>query len=832
MSTNKRKKKKKKNKRKSFKIIFYTFLMLFLIGSISAGTVAYTMIKSAPKLDVNQILTLNEPSVLFDDKDKMMDKVITREQRIVVSSDNIPLNLKHAFVSIEDERFYKHKGVDPLRVLGAAFRNVINKIKRKPQLQGASTITQQLIKNTVLSSEISIKRKVQEMYLASKLEKELSKDKILESYMNTIFLGGRAFGVEAASKQYFNKKAKDLTLIECAYIAGVPQSPSIYYAFSSSSQNNPSTYLNRTKTVLSKMLDNEYINQAEYSNAINDLNNNKLQFKKPSSTTNKLNYEWFTTPAVQQVKEDLKKQYKYDDKQIQNMLLNGGLKIYTTMDKTLQDKTQKILNTASYLNSYNDNKGILQPQSGVVVMDYRNGEVKTLIGGRGNQPIGSFNRAASKSYLRAAGSSIKPLTVYSAAIDSKKANAATVIEDSPIPTSIGSKYGSNGAPYNPKNSPNKYSGYVTIRKGLKHSINTVAVKLEDKIGLSTGINYAKKFNIPLDNHDTTSMAAIALGELHKGTNPLIMAQAYGTFGNNGKYTNAKLYRKVVDRTGKVVLENKTETEQILSPQAAYITYDMMKGTVSEGGTGPAANFGTMEIAGKTGTSSYGKDLWFCGLTPYYSASVWIGNDNYSKPNGVFSSTAARLWGDIMKQFHSGLPYKKLSKPSGIVTANVDSVSGKLPTPLSFRDPRGSTVYSELFIDGTVPTTYDDIHVEARINKLTGNLASKFTPSFLVTSKVFIRRDYDPGVNLEDSQYVLPAMYDPENTESHKNEPNSQPRAKPKENGDNNKNPSDPHKKDENKTDDKNDTLVPTVPNGPNNSNNNDNLNTPGKNQDD
>ncbi len=240
---------------------------------------------------------------------------------------------------------------------------------------------------------------------------------------------------------------------------------------------------------------------------------------------------------------------------------------------------------------------------------------------------------------------------------------------------------------------------------------------------------------------------------------------------------------------------------------------MLQGPVSESGTGPQANFGNMEVRGKTGTSSDMKNLWFCGLTPYYSAAVWIGNDNSSTVDGVYSSTAARLWGDIMKEFHVNLPYKQVQKPASVVTANVDRISGKLPTQLSYRDPRGSTVYNEFFINGTIPTEYDDIHVEAQINKLTGKLASKFTPSFLVESRVFLRRDYSPGVELLDQQWLLPYSMD---------EGGSLPPTEEK----NNSNTRDKNKdKNKNKNKDKNPSQdKPNNNNNDNNSNNNNNNN--------
>ncbi|WP_251860905.1 PBP1A family penicillin-binding protein [Clostridium sp. Marseille-Q2269] len=800
-------KKKKKRKSSVFKKVLTVLLSIFLVAGVAFGGIAFAMIKTAPPLNVKQVLTFDEPSVLYDDKGQYMDKVITNDERIVVDYKKMPENLKNAFVSIEDERFYKHNGIDIKRITGTIFINIVNKIKRNHKLQGASTLTQQLIKNTVLSSEVSIKRKVQEMYLAIKLENELPKDQILGAYMNSIFLGGNALGVEAAAKQYFNKSIKDLSLLESAFIAGVPQSPSVYYPFSPTARKNPSVYLNRTKNVLYKMLENGYITETDYNKALKDIDNKKLTFVKPSAPNNRLAYEWFSLPAIEQVKKDLKTKYKYDDKQIHNLLINGGLKIYTTMNKNLQDKTQNMINNASYLNSYTNN-GLTYPQASAVIMDYHTGQVKTIIGGRGNQPARSYNRAASSNYLRPAGSSIKPLTVYSSAIDSKKATAATGFEDSPIPENIGRKYNS-GAPYNPKNSPDFYSGYVNVRDALMHSINTVAIKIVDRIGLNTSIQYAEKFGIPIDQHDKTSIASMALGELHRGTNPLIMAQAFGVFGNKGNYTDANLYTKVLDRTGKVILESKTSSRKVLSPESAFITYDMLQGPVSENGTGPQANFGNMEVRGKTGTSSDGKNLWFCGLTPYYSAAVWIGNDNSTPVDGIYSSTAARLWGDIMKEFHTNLPYKQVQKPATVITANVDRISGKIPTELSYRDPRGSTVYNEFFINGTVPTDYDDIHVEAKINKFTGKLASKFTPSFLVESKVFLKRDYSPSVELSDQKWVLPYSID---------EGGSEPPAEEKNNNNNKENNT-------NKSNTNTNKPVKDNPNIDNNKNNNTNSNT-------
>ncbi|MCH3962872.1 MAG: PBP1A family penicillin-binding protein [Clostridium sp.] len=699
-------KRHKKSRYKALKIIFTILICIFLLASVVGVGVGLAIIKNSPNLNVNQVLNLNEPSILYDDKGNFMDVVVSTEHRTVVPFSNIPDNLKNAFVSIEDERFYKHNGIDIKRIFGVIFIDIKNKITNKPGLQGASTITQQLVRDIYLSRDVSFKRKLQEMYMSIKLEKLLTKDQILEAYMNTIFLGGKSFGVESASQAYFGKSVSSLNLIESAFIAGIPQSPSVYYPYSNSAKKNPSIYLDRTKSVLKKMYDNNYITQNQYTAAIQDISNGKLVIKPYSEPNNRLENEWFSMPAIQQVKNDLKLKYKYSDSQVNQLLTYGGLKIYTTMDKELQKKTEDILTNSPVFSSgsYSDKNGILQPQASAVVINYHTGEVKSLVGGRGMQPAMSFNRAASENYLRPPGSSIKPLTVYSPAINTKKYTAGSVLKDANWSYDTAQKYNSNGSPYYPQDDSAVTGSDMTLRMALTKSINTIASKIEDKIGLDTGASYAEKFGISIDNDDRSSISALSLGELHHGTNTLQMAAAYGVFGNNGIYTSPRLYTKVTDRSGKVILESKTKTKRVLPASTAYIMYDLLKGPVSQEGTGANANFGNMQVRGKTGTSSYNKNLWFSGLTPYYSAAVWIGKDNNSTlPGSLNSNSAAALWAAIMEPFHNGLLPKDIPMPSGVETAKICSESGKLPSPLSYLDPTGNKVYTELFLRGTVPT---------------------------------------------------------------------------------------------------------------------------------
>ena len=740
-------KSRKINKRK----ILHALIGVFVFTCLVAGGAGIAIISGAPELDVNNITNMSQPSQLYDDQGEYMDTVKSSENRIAVKYTEMPQDLKNAIVSIEDERFYKHPGIDLKRIISIVFIDIKNKLTGNNNLQGASTITQQLIKMTTLTSEVTITRKVQEWYLALKLEQVLSKDQILEAYLNTIYLGGSAYGVEAASRQYFSKPAAELTLLECAYIAGVPQSPSVYYRWSKTSQKNPTIYINRTKSVLSRMLYNKYITQEQYDQAISDLDSDKLVFQKQAVQSERMHYEWFSLPVIEQVKKDLKEKLGYTDEEVARAISSGGLKIYTTMNKEMQDKTQEVLNSG--LGSGEDSNGILTPQASAVVMDYHTGEVKVIVGGRGDQPALSYNRAASEKYLRPAGSSIKPLTVYSAAIDSMKATPSTLIEDSPLDASIGAIYGSESEPYDPKNDNLTFSGMTTLRNAIMKSINLVAVKLEHTIGLKTGIAYGEKYGLTFDEHDRTSISALALGQLHRGTNPLEMSAAYGVFGNEGNYTEPIMYTKVLDNTGAVILESEKTTRKAISEDTAFVMYDLLKGPVSSGGTGPAANFGDIEVRGKTGTTSDKRDLWFCGLTPYYSGAVWIGNDDNSVTVNASSNTAAGLWGKIMESAHTGLEPKTISKPSGVTTASVCSVTGLLATDACENDPRGSTVISDYFIQGSIPTEMCDAHIAVEVNMITGLLAGPFTPDFLKETRVYLKSGYttDPALLLPTEQ---------------------------------------------------------------------------------
>ena len=598
-NSSKKNKKNKKNKKqpKYKKILKGTFLTILIAGLlcfvVGLGYV-FAIIKSTPPLDVNAVLSLNEPSMLFDSEGTYIDNLPTDEERYKISLDEMPTYLKDAYVAIEDERFYKHNGIDIKRTLGSALNSAIYLFTGNGNIQGGSTLTQQLIKNTLLTNDVKIERKIREIYLSISLENKLSKDQILEAYLNTIPLGGRVYGVEAAAKYYFEKSAIDLTLPECAFLAGLTQAPTTYSPYYPDNIEDPTVYLDRTKTVLMKMRDLGKITEEEYNEAYAFVDANEFAFSQ-TVITYKINYEWFVYPAIEQVREDLKETYKYTDEDVDRLFSTGGLKIYTTMDRAMQDSTQAVLDDRSSIQQLDikenpevtDENGTPALQAAAAIMDYRTGEVKVLVGGRGDQPARSTNRAYDA--LRSIGSTTKPLTVYGPAIDTKTVTAGTVFDDALLPSSISAKYNN----YNPQNWNFKSDGYITVRNALALSKNVPTVMVEDKLGIENGLSYGEKLGIVYGSKSRTSIATLSLGEFTgydaedgsiDGGNPFILASAYGAFGNNGLYTEPKLYTKVVDSNGKVLLEKQTVQEQIFSPQTAYIMRDLLKGPLSFDGS--------------------------------------------------------------------------------------------------------------------------------------------------------------------------------------------------------------------------------------------------------
>ena len=741
MSENEKKAQKKKKKKKrafSFtrflKFIILTLLFIILVsGSIALGT-AYAWVKSARPLNVDELFDLNQTTYIVDKNDKLIDKLHANENRSMVTIDQIPKNLQNAFIAIEDKRFKSHKGIDPLRILGALRAD----LKKGDLSQGGSTITQQLIKNIYLTPEKIFKRKIIEMYYAIQLERRFSKNQILEAYLNTIGLGHNVAGVKAAGLYYFGKELDQLTLAECATIAGITRYPSAY-----------SPYLNfeksteRKELILKEMLEQGYITQEEHDEAVK-------QEIKLAKVQREVETTYFSDMIISDVIDTLQEKLGFSKEEAEIKLFNGGLKIIATIDTELQGIVEDAFkNEKLFPESKEDSNGILQPEAAVIIIENGTGEIKAVMGGRSEKVRRGLNRATQS--LRQPGSTIKPLSVYAPALDNGY-TLGTVIDDAPV------IFGN----FKPRNYSNNFKGLVTVREALQHSTNVVAVKVVQDVGIGRSMEYLSKFGITTmvnrnENRVTNdeSLSPLALGGLTNGVKPVEIAAAFSIFPNKGIYIKPISFTKILDKDGNVIYENKPMKDKVISEQVAYLMVDIMKGVV-RGGTGGNAALSKMPVAGKTGTTTKNVDAWFTGYSPYYTASVWIGHDEPKPMSFTGGSYPARLWKAIMEEVHKDLKVKDFERPGGLVSVNICTVSGKRPSELCALDPRGSKVRSELFIKGTEPDAESvcDVHVIKDIDIETGKLATPYCPSVLIQSKVFIQRA-EPFVP-EPNQKQVPA----------------------------------------------------------------------------
>jgi penicillin-binding protein 1A len=597
-------------------------------------------------------------SQIFDINGKLITTIHSVENRMPVSLNKIPKDLQNAFIATEDVRFYQHIGVDPRGIVRAAWATLTN----RGITEGASTITQQLARNALLTQDRTLKRKIQEAVLAIQIERQYTKNEILEMYLNQIYFGQGAYGVEAAARVYFGKTVENLTLPECAMLAGLPQSPNYYSPF-----NNLKAAKERQAVVLDQMVKYDYISQAKANQARSE--EIKLSTRKPGSTGEAPYF-------VDYVSQLLIDKYGAD------AVYKEGLKVYTTLDLDMQRAAEKAMTQLPV--SRTDAKGIKQPQGALVAIDPQNGYIKAMVGGRGND---QFNRAVLAE--RQPGSAFKPF-VYLAGIESGM-TPATVIDDKPI--SFGS--------YSPSNYDHKFRGPMTLRSALEQSINVVAVKVADKVGPDKVLYYAQQMGIstlvtqgPVNDRNL----ALALGGLTRGVTPLELASAYGVLANNGVRVEPTAIIRVVDRSGKVLEQHQPRAKQVVNERSAYLLTDMMRGVLTHG-TGAAANIGR-PAAGKTGTTSDYKDAWFVGFTPDLAAAVWMGFDTGDYLNGITGGDIpAPIWHDFMMAALAKTPVRDFVRPGGIVSAPV-TIPAKDGKP---GDPKAKDKeFQEIFIEGTQP----------------------------------------------------------------------------------------------------------------------------------
>ena len=613
---------KKKGPFRSIRVM--AALVLVIIAGLMFGYI-FAAYQSLPEVGNNMRPAVS--SQVFDSQGKLITTLHSDQNRLPIDINKVPKNLQNAFIAAEDNRFYDHIGVDPIGILRAVVTNLTN----RGIAQGGSTITQQLAKNAFLSQDQTLKRKIQEAILALELERKYSKKEILEMYMNQIYFGRGAYGIQTAAHTYFGKDVGDLTLAECAMIAGLPKSPNYY----SSSVNEATA---RKNVVVGQMEKYGYITPSQAEEA----KKSSLDIKQKSTSNTTDETAYFIDYVTQEIAQ------KYGD----DALYKDGLKIYTTLDT---DKQHAAVQAMRHLpETHTDDQGLTQPQGAIISIDPKTGHILAMVGGRGQD---SFNRASMA--VRQPGSAFKPF-VYMTAMEHDM-TPDTIMEDKKV------EYGG----WSPHNADNTYQGRMPLWKALALSVNTVAVQLADKVGPSNVIANAKKLGITTLVEDGSpnddNLASAALGGLTKGVTPLEMAAAYGAFANKGVYIKPTAIVKILDRNGNVLEDNSSDVQktQVMSEKTAYEMTSMLEGVITRG-TGTAASIGR-PAAGKTGTTDDNHDAWFIGYTPDIVTAVWVGDDTGSQSLGeIYGGTVpAQIWHDYMASAVSGTSADDFDVPAGM-----------------------------------------------------------------------------------------------------------------------------------------------------------------------
>ena len=690
------------------------FVMCAALCCVGCGVLGY-IIFSAPPLSLEDVAPDGYRSVVLDDKgNEILPLVGPEANRVYVTVEEIPLHLQQAFVAIEDERFYQHHGID----LQGIVRAVVSNIKSGSLRQGASTIPQQLIKNNLLTEQWNnettawdkIRRKLQEQWLAIQLDASAEKDWILENYLNTINLGGGTWGVQTASRRYFGKDVRELTLSESAVLAAIPKSPGALNPLKDAKANAA-----RRVLVLDKMLELGWISAEAYRDAMADDVYSRIAENSTAAAVEVFSY--FEDELIRQVVQDLQRELGFTEEQAWRLVYRGGITIHSTQDTNMQTICETEINRDSW---YSDSQ-----QASVVVMDPYTGHVKAIVGGRGEKD-GSlvFNRASDS--VRQPGSTLKVVGEYAAALDSGEITLGRVYDDAPYTYS-------NGTPV--KNASGSYAGRLTVRSAIADSVNTVALKCFQDAGMDLVWEYLDRFGF---SHLTGSdkVESLALGGTHGGVTNLELTAAYGAIAGGGTYYRPTYYTKVTDREGKELLRWEGEEKRVLQPSTAALLTDAMTDVLDEG-SGRLACFEGMPLAGKSGTTSEMRDVWFVGYSPYYVCGVWGGYDDYLPQSG--SSYVKRIWRAVMEQGHADKEYVEFAGADSLVQCSICSKCGLLAVAgLCDQTVQGDVTYEEWFASGTEPVASCSCHAAVQICPDSGMPVSSYCPAYGTKSVAYLK----------------------------------------------------------------------------------------------
>lgn len=634
---------KKKNK---FKIIIIWIIIIWVI--IFGIQTAFSIHKWQ---NVATQMAANEPSKILDSSENIIAEIGCERNRENVEISKIPDNLKNAYISIEDERFYKHFGIDVKRTTAAIGSYIIHFGNAS---FGGSTITQQLVKNFTGDDSNSIFRKIGEWCKAVELEWCMDKDEILETYFNIIYVGPNIYGVQSGAKYYFNKDVSKLSLAQCAFLAGINNAPNSYNPFNKE-KDNTEKIEKRTKIVLNKMLELGYITEKDYNDSMTEVKKG-LEFEKGDIKSKNNVYSYHSDATISEVISDFAKSKKISKTFATNYFYMADAKIYSTQDSSIQKKIEDEFKQKKY--QLKSTKSDSISQAAMVIINHTNGQVIGCVGGLGEKKESRvFNRATQA--IRQTGSSSKPLTVLIPAIDKKIITPVSVYDDKETIF-----MDENNEEYSPTDY-NDYLGAITVRRAVESSQNIPFVKMMEQLKPATAIKYLKKMGIStLSKRDEN--LALALGGLDKGISPLEMAGAYSTIANNGVYIEPTFYTKIIANNGEEVLKSKQQTRRVFSESVAFIVKELLTEPVKgKEGTAIYCDISGIDVAAKTGTTNEDYDRWLCGFTNYYTAVTWYGFDISERINYNGKNPAGLIWASVMKDIHKNLKKSSFEKPYGV-----------------------------------------------------------------------------------------------------------------------------------------------------------------------
>lgn len=676
------------------------------------------------------------------------ERLFKQENRLWISLNDIPQHVQDAVVAIEDKRFYEHQGVDIKRFTGAVLGFFLGSGD-----YGGSTITQQLIKNLTLDDSKSWRRKAKEFFRALYIERKYEKDTILEMYLNAVYFDSSQYGIQSAARYYFGKDASGLTVAEGACLIGITKSPAYYNPL-----KKPENNKKRQRDILWSMNDQGKLTDEEYKAALDE----EMVFVDKSKVVTQVQ-SYFVDRVFSDVVSDLMAQKGYSRAEAENMMYTHGLTIYTTMDPEIQSILDEVYSNEKNFPSAKLKDGTL-PQSGMIVLDQKTGEVKGIVGGRGKKTGGRiFNHATDA--FRQPGSSIKPLSIYAPALEYGFITPASVCDDAPLEVDtpgVNPVKASNFRFY-PVNGIGAFLGRITIERAVVKSVNTVPSRILLKMGFDTSYNFLeKKLHFSSLQKDDKNVGPLAMGGMTKGVSVLEMCSAYTAIANDGIYVSPITYTRVEANDGRILLEKKSESEIVMTEQTAYLVRELMQAAAKQTyGSSAKINNGAVPVAGKTGTTSDDYDRWFIGITPHYIGGVWFGYSEPTRLRGLSKNPALGLWGVAMKKI---LAAKKLNSgsfntPSNIVQAQFCIDSGMAPGPYCNLDPRGNRIKTAAFVSGTQPTETCTMHYPVSICTASNHVAHANCPSTKIVALLDYMRIYPKaGAKVAGSGNILPRMF--------------------------------------------------------------------------